>query len=574
MEKEIRNKVDELIEQTLETHLKNIDFGDETIMFLGEFIEYLYASGNFLVGENLRPALDILMPQISQGSQVNKRNIDDNTFFEKISQSAHFATHYYSIRDLIYYSFALPNAITWKYDGEKIIISVTDHTIFRQLASERISFHLNSLGGGNKIKGSNPKDLLRGTSSWDFANPNVSEAFERISAEVEIKLNHFFSYIQNDSTVNIGGFQYKEFYEVYKVLLFISLYERYFSSANKISCVISYQEADITNQISEEVGISQITVQKILRDISSSSQGTFIRNTETNKYYLLPWSFSLKDSLGAVLKQFAKKDSNAFSAECGIIIGDSLVNKIASYFEGFRNFRILKDINLQTFGKHLPDIDIAAISYEPSLGFHFFISEIKNSLPASWAKEHLKSTGKKGFVDKAISQIEKLKEFLDQPEGINLLKELSLGAFPHLDRKRLFPNGFMVLVDYLVVTVQSNGMFFPNLNLNIISDDLLRAIVLKSDGDVNFIKYYLSNMNKFLDEAHEKSVVEVAIGETVICYDAPVMKEYFLIPQHEYLSVGMLEQIEQESIATGYTFIDSDLENYLKNKDDNNQQSQ
>lgn len=46
---------------------------------------------------------------------------------------------------------------------------------------------------------------------------------------------------------------------------------------------------------------------------------------------------------------------------------------------------------------------------------------------------------------------------------------------------------------------------FPELNLNIISDDLLRAIVIKSDGDVNFIKYYLQNMNNILDETYDKN---------------------------------------------------------------------
>ena len=60
-------------------------------------------------------------------------------------------------------------------------------------------------------------------------------------------------------------------------------------------------------------------------------------------------------------------------------------------------------------------------------------------------------------------------------------------------------------------------MFFPELNLNIISDDLLRAIVIKSDGDVNFIKYYLQNMNNILDETYDKKINrKYLLGKTVI----------------------------------------------------------
>lgn len=64
-------------------------------------------------------------------------------------------------------------------------------------------------------------------------------------------------------------------------------------------------------------------------------------------------------------------------------------------------------------------------------------------------------------------------------------------------------------------------------------------------------------MNNILDETYDKKLIEVLIGKTVISYEAPKMNNFFLIPQHEYLSVGMLERLEQESIATGYTFIDN-----------------
>ena len=51
--------------------------------------------------------------------------------------------------------------------------------IFRQLAAERISFHLNSLGTGSKFKGQRPTDLLKETSNWDLKTQKLLEAFEK-----------------------------------------------------------------------------------------------------------------------------------------------------------------------------------------------------------------------------------------------------------------------------------------------------------------------------------------------------------------------------------------------------------
>lgn len=39
---EIRKQVDEEIELALAFHIENIQYGDETIIFLGEFIEHFY----------------------------------------------------------------------------------------------------------------------------------------------------------------------------------------------------------------------------------------------------------------------------------------------------------------------------------------------------------------------------------------------------------------------------------------------------------------------------------------------------------------------------------------------------
>ena len=90
-------------------------------------------------------------------------------------------------------------------------------------------------------------------------------------------------------------------------------------------------------------------------------------------------------------------------------MGKGLVEKVKSKFEQYPNYKVYSNVKLNKFDPKLPDIDLLAISYEPSLGFHVFVGEVKNNLPVVWGKDYLKAKGVKGFITKAISQIETIK---------------------------------------------------------------------------------------------------------------------------------------------------------------------
>lgn len=557
MLEKIRLQIDELIEKELAKYLSDLSKIKSVKILIGEFVEQFYKQGNFGRGEHFRPALEVLIPKIidSENFSDTTDNLDEQIGI--IVNACEFANHYYAIRDLIYYSFSIPNSIDWICLDDCIDIQVKDPSIFRQLASEIQSFATNSNSSSHPGNYKATIGLLQGTEYWDTTSEKVQETFELIEREVDMKILHFFSYIPFDSQVDIGGYKYEEFFKIYRCLLYISLYERYYSAANKISSVIIYNEALLVQQLSDETNINNKVTEKILSDISSSSRNTFIYLSQNNEYLLFSFSFSLKDGIGGILKQFAQKNSDDFSTHCGLIIGDSLVKKISSYFSDYRNFKILNDVLLKKFDTSLPDIDVLAISYEPSLGFHFFVAEVKNSLPATWAKDHLKSTGKKGFIKKAISQVNKLDQFFNTVEGQVFLKDMSLKAFPNLDMDNLFPSGFCIVMDYLIVTSQSIGMFFPEQKLTIICDDIFRDIVRKSDGDTNFIKYYLSTLNESLDSIFEIEKTKITIDNINISYHSPVLKHIITIPMHQYLSINELENLEKSSLETGYRYIDS-----------------
>lgn len=559
MQPELRKIVDDAIEEELKGIVAEVGACESSIMFIGEIIDGMYKTGNFDAGENLRPILDILVPELLSELSSTENKLDKIPF-ERIFD---FSNSYHSLRDYIFMSFSNESLIAFSGDERSISVSIEDPTIFRQFVYERQTFALNSV---SKDKSNLDIDdivsLLKGAKQWDFENPNLVQALEAIKLEVEWKIRHYFSHIPEDSDINMGGYSYREFISVYKELLFLSLYERYHSKANDLSCVITYQENELANALEQATEISAISCKGILRDISSSSRCTFIYLSSSNKYFLFPFSFSLKDGISALLKQYAQKNSNLFSANYASVIGDSLVKKVASYFDEYKNFHVFKEISLQSYSSDLPDIDCLIVSYEPSLGFHFFVCEVKNNLPASWAKEYLKATGKKGFIEKALSQSMKISDFLKTNEGADLLLAKAMKAFPHLDIKKLFPTGFCGVIDCLIVTSQSMGMFFPDSTTTIIDNDMLRHIVLKSDGDVNFIQFHLHHLNEALDGCYTVERKTLNASGVEITYDTCKLTGLFDIHQNKYLSDGTFDYLEKEFINTGYRFIDSiDLHN-------------
>ena len=284
-----------------------------------------------------------------------------------------------------------------------------------------------------------------------------------------------------------------------------------------------------------------------------------------SKFYLFLTAFSLLDGFSSILKQYAQLDSDAFSEYFARLIGDGLVNEIKSEFSSYRNFRTLTDLKLDKYDSSLPDIDVMAISYEPSLGFHFFVAEVKNNLPATWAKEYLKASGSKGFIAKALSQVDKINKFLNSEDGHRLLFETAIKEFSHLDMQKLFPTGFTVTINQLIITSQNMGMFFLDKHTTIIEGDMLRHIIRASDGDTNYILFHLKNFDKILDECLESIELQTKIGEFEVTYNSFKMKQLFGLAENKYLSDGTFDELERSSIETGYRFIDQ----FISDNDNN-----
>ncbi|MDC5706156.1 hypothetical protein [Vibrio europaeus] len=548
----VRKIVEKIFEQRLTSIVEDVGKNIDTLQMLGEAAELMYRQGRFNEGEYIRTANEVLVPFLLENydpSSVPHKRYKPTDFVDLFD----FLRAFLSLRDFIFYSYDNEDVVTWTKEENVIKVVLNDDSILRQHASEAMSFGMNSSNAPHSREDS-PELLLKGTRAFDFSNPNVKKAFDVISIIAGWKIDYYFSYIPEDSDVMLDGYKYSTFIGTYRSLLVLALYERYFSKANGLSGVITYREEELLGQAMQQYPLeNRDSLAKIFRDIAKSSRCTFNYIPQENIYLLNPTCFSLVDGITNVLREFAKSDPDSFSSNVSEIMGKGLVEKIKSKIEQYPNYKVHTDLKLDKYDQKLPDIDLLAISYEPSLGFHVFVGEVKNNLPAVWGKDYLKSSGSKGFITKAISQIETIKSFLQTDDGLMLIHDLAVKAFPELDVKRLFPHGICVVVDTLIISSQSAGMFFPENNIPILDGDTLCHIIDESDGDTNYILFHLRGHKEFIDECTVRSTERVAVAEYVIEYDIIAMDKVYGLAKNEFVSVGAIEQLENESLESGYT---------------------
>ncbi len=147
-----------------------------------------------------------------------------------------------------------------------------------------------------------------------------------------------------------------------------------------------------------------------------------------------------------------------------------------------------------------------------------------------------------------------------------MLIDIILKEFTHLELQKLFPIGFAVLKDFIIISSQSIGMFNEDKKISIISSPLLRKMVKASDGDVNYIKGCLRTLKETIDQSYTKTSSEIRINDYSICFDIGSIKHFLYFPEHKYLSTNELENLERDSAETGYTFVGNLDQNPPKNE--------
>ncbi|OEF85694.1 hypothetical protein [Vibrio breoganii] len=552
-ENPVRTLVAKTFEKKLRAIVKDIGANSDTLHMLGEAAEFMYRQDRFNEGEHIRTANELIVPFLLENYKSNAAPSKQYSLSD-YAELFEFLRTFLTLRDVIFYSYDNDEAVKWSMEDNNIKVTLNDDSILRQYASETMTFILNSKNMPKDQEQDKPEELLKGTSPFDFSDSNVEKAFTAIDSIVGWKIQYYFSYIPEDSDVMLDGYKYSTFIGIYKSLLTLALYERYYSKANNVSGVITYREDELLEQVTQQYPEeNRESLTKIFRDIAESSRCTFNHIQQENKYMLNPTCFSLVDGITNMLRLFAKTDPDSFSSNVSGIMGKGLVEEVKLKLEQYPNYKAYSDVKLDKFDPKLPDIDLFAISYEPSLGFHVFVGEVKNNLPAVWAKDYLKAKGVKGFITKAVSQIETIKSFLHTGDGLAFVHDLAVKAFPNLDIDHLFPHGIFIIVDTMIISSQSTGMFFPENTIPIIDGDTLGHIIDESDGDTNYILFHLKGHRKFIDECTKRATKKISVGDYTIEYDTISMKKIYGLSKNEFVSIGAIEKLEKESLDSGYT---------------------
>lgn len=552
-----RAALDALLEEELSAVLAGLATLGDPIHLLGLVVEKTYSDGDLNAGDNLINSMSVLIPKLLK-MELKGEFAKTTESVEIAGKALSFGLAYYCLRDAIFYSYAEHEPVSFLSDGLAFDVRYRDPTILRQFSLEHHIFLLNSIGAkkNNSLDISEILKLLEGTVEGDVNNPSVQKVMDSIDFEAEWKMEHLFEYLPRDGEIDMGGFSYRQYFAVALELLKLSLYVRYYSKANSLTSVITYSLDELSVAITKGIGIPVKECVLILRAIARASESTLVFVSST-KILLFAWAFSLKDLLGRGLRDLALRKPETFVANIAGPIGDALVKEVVGYFNAYRNFRAIPEVDLQKYSKTLPDIDILACSYEPSLGFHVFICEAKNNLPGSWAKDRLKSVGEDGFITKALDQIAKIKEFLNTSEGHQLLYDEIRKLFKHLDFETLFPTGFCIIINSLIITSQTCGMFLQEQKTAIVSSDLLRHILRASDGDVNYIRACLIDLGPTIDQTYEATNFDATIRNVQVRFDTCKPIAMLEFPQHSYLSERIDKKLEKDSLQSGYRFIDT-----------------
>jgi len=478
----------------------------------------------------------------------------DGDYFDQLAKDIEFASHYYMIREYLYYSYNVNDSMSWEFDGNHVEVRFKDESIPRQfftVSNDHIlqsRYHFRDFNEADEIL-----RLLKNEPEG-VVTPNSEAADVLMRKEVDLKLEAYFSLIASSSQINLGDYTYAQFLSVYRLLLLKSLYHRYLARAQGAVGVIYMPQVELTRAIEEELGVPVDAAERILKDLvyDAGAVGDRVDATyfslvrdgaESGDIMMRPHHFATSEGLVNLLRVIAQRRPKTFLDQVSNEIGSAFVRRVKANWES-QGFQCFSEISLAHIDQALPDIDLLVISREPTLGYVLYVCELKCPLPPRWAKDQLKVLNKDG-VSKAFRQVEALKKFIRTEEGIKFIaKYVASGDHPHFD-------DFVVVIDHLIITSDNAGMFFAGEAVKVINFRTLERLLRRSDGDMALIQYVLSSYPEWADDAMKKVMVEFQVGDLTVAYEAVADGLLLEFPQGEWQSSPKRQEMIDDFIAEG-----------------------
>lgn len=462
-------------------------------------------------------------------------NLPDN--LDDLVKQIEFCAHYFMFRDYIYYLYNSKDPFNFYIEENKFIIKFKDPSIPRQFFNSHNEYFLSSTKlKYNDLDEKIKKDILKlNEFKISVKHKNLLEKIEKIA---HLKINEYFSIIDKNSTIDLGGYTYCEFYKVYHALVAKALYHRYFGSEKKTYGAINFNEKEIIEAFSQDLNIDQNKIKLIFSNLVydynsvkaklDASYYSLYKDKSTEIIFMRPFHFSIYEGIVSFLRVIAIKNPALFSNTISGAVGKEFVNKIKKIFQS-QSFICLSEVKLSKYNSTLPDIDLLVISKEPTLGYILLVCEIKAPIPPKWAKDQLKAL-EEDNISKAFKQSSKISEFLQTSVGISFLTD----NIPK-DQFHDFDN-FIVVIEPLIITSHNNGMFFSKEKTPIFSYRTIDAIVSACDGDMAYIQKHIHTYNDFVDKNIKTKMMKVDLGRFKVEYEILDESPLIYFPKNKWNS--------------------------------------
>lgn len=513
-----------------------------------------FQDGGASGAEHLDRGYAILASRFVSGATGYQADITREADIKQLAEDLLFASHYYMIREYLYYSYNVPDSMSWTFDKGRVEIKFTDRSIPRQFFTVHNDLVLGSMHHFRDFEHSDEIMRLLKHEPEGLVTPNVQAADPLIQAEADLKLAAYFSLISAESQIDLGGYSYGQFLNVYRMLLTKAIYHRYLARVQHAVGAIYMPEEQLLDGISGDLGIPPDVGRCILKDLVcdrdaatdrvDASYFSLMREGKPDGQIVMrPHHFATAEGLVSMLRVIAQRRPRTFLDQVSNEIGSAFVRRVKAAWEA-EGFTCLSEVSLRDFDPTLPDIDLLVISCEPTLGYVIYVCELKCPVPPRWAKDQLKVLNKDS-VSKAFRQVEVLQRFLRTEAGVNLIaRVLPKDGHPHFE-------GFVVVVDYLIITSDNAGMFFGAEATKVMNFRTLERLLRRSDGDMALIQHVLATYPKHADDALITTMVEFQLGSLTVAYEAVTASPLLEFPQGHWRNSPDRQTMVDEFIAEG-----------------------
>ncbi|MCQ1578751.1 hypothetical protein [Streptomyces parvus] len=494
----------------------------------------------------LRRGLDVALPILIKGDGSG-REVDVRKALDDLT----FLSHYYLLRECLYYSYTSPGSFSWSFEENRVVIEFADPSIPRQFSQgwnvELLDLiELHRQGAEN----SEIEDLLRGKEEFGDSE-HISKAFESILTEAKARASLKFDLLDAvGADTFLKGYTYEGFRQVYEYLLAKALYHRHFARVNSTWPVFQFPKEGLVRELAIGTGLAESDVRAILGDLAYSPgvkhQPMYFSIVDHPglSEFLMPVESVIGDDIPAqLLRVQAARDPNWFLSHISNPLGDQFVDRLASLFEA-AGFLVQKNVSLASIDPKAPDVDLLVVSREETLGYFVFAIEAKATLPAYWAKDYLRVLNR-GGLSKAFDQVASVVKVLGSDGGSQLLVERILSMDPEpLDDGR-------IVLKSLIVTSQNSGMFFEqeSSKVSIIDHRTLKQLLRASDGDVVYIGKMLQSVRDSRNP--EVSKVKVEVGGLLVAYEVVAGSDPMFFPPNEWKSTGVDAEVARRFFEGG-----------------------